>query len=1083
MKILNLRFNNLNSLYGEWEIDFTAPEFISDGIFAMTGPTGAGKSTILDAICLALYGATPRLGRIAQSGNEIMSRGTGECFAEVLFQSHAGLFRCHWSQHRARKKSSGELQQPKHEIAEGVEDGKIIEHQLRRVQTAVEERTGMDFGRFTRSILLAQGEFDSFLNAEVEQKSKILEQITGTEIYTEISKTVHEKQRTERENHRVLQAEVSGIQIFEPEEEELIQLDLNNRLELRKSQAAKVEEQEKAIQWLRDINELKNDLDSLGNDSKELEKELGSFTPKREKLKRATAAAGFEGEYATLIGVRNQINTYREALGTAEDKLPGLQVLADTRKKSFDKAEEYTATARSELQTASPRIQKTRNLDTRLSDGKKALKRLEDDCRDSADLIEEDKESKSALRRKHDALGEELKSVELYLDSHSPDQQLVGGFSGIEERLSSLQAKNEEIKEKKGLKIKAGKAVEKAVNQLDKCRKKHSVCTEAMQQSVDAVQGRKLDIEILLNGRLLREYRADKDSLLREKALLDKIADLEDHRLQLEDGKPCPLCGAEQHPYAEGNVPAQDEVDVKIADINELIRKAEEFESIIVILEHKEKEARKSLSESEKKEIKFAAEVKTAEHAQSAIERELSKLNSSYADLKNAALQSLQFSSIEEIPDDNVEHLIQSLRERLEKWQDKKKEQTTFSEQQVDYAGELKSLGAVIETKTQALTGKKTEFFQASEEFKDIAGQRMDIFGERNPDIEESRLNTAVAVLEQSEKQAGSELDQVQKNMISLHTEISTLKKRIRKQEPDLIALEETFTKGINPAGFLNEKQFQEACLDAQERNQLQSDANKLEHRQTYLKARKEDRENRLSIEISKAVTDKKQEELESQYQEDFELLKQLKDDITGLKTKLSDNDSARSKIAGKQSLIDAQKRECSRWEKLHGLIGSADGKKYRNFAQGITFEMMVSNANIQLQKMTDRYLLIRNKENPLELNVIDNWQAGEIRSVRNLSGGESFIVSLSLALGLSKMASRKVRVDSLFLDEGFGTLDEESLETALETLAGLQQGGKLIGVISHVAALKERIRTQISVKKMSGGRSRISGPGCRSVS
>ncbi|MCK5841402.1 MAG: chromosome segregation protein SMC, partial [Candidatus Sabulitectum sp.] len=164
-------------------------------------------------------------------------------------------------------------------------------------------------------------------------------------------------------------------------------------------------------------------------------------------------------------------------------------------------------------------------------------------------------------------------------------------------------------------------------------------------------------------------------------------------------------------------------------------------------------------------------------------------------------------------------------------------------------------------------------------------------------------------------------------------------------------------------------------------------------------------------------------------------------------------------------------------------LIGSADGKKYRNFAQGITFEMMVSHANIQLQKMTDRYLLIRKKDNPLELNVIDNWQAGETRSVRNLSGGESFIVSLSLALGLSKMASRKVRVDSLFLDEGFGTLDEESLETALETLAGLHQGGKLIGIISHVSALKERIRTQISVKKVSGGKSRISGPGCRFIS
>ena len=115
---------------------------------------------------------------------------------------------------------------------------------------------------------------------------------------------------------------------------------------------------------------------------------------------------------------------------------------------------------------------------------------------------------------------------------------------------------------------------------------------------------------------------------------------------------------------------------------------------------------------------------------------------------------------------------------------------------------------------------------------------------------------------------------------------------------------------------------------------------------------------------------------------------------------------------------------ECENWQKLHSLIGSADGKRFRNFAQGLTFEQMVFYANRELIKLSDRYLLIRDNDNPLELNVIDNYQAGEIRSTKNLSGGESFIISLSLALGLSRMASNKVRVDSLFLDEGFGTLD-----------------------------------------------------------
>ncbi|PID74867.1 MAG: chromosome segregation protein SMC, partial [Desulfobacterales bacterium] len=197
-------------------------------------------------------------------------------------------------------------------------------------------------------------------------------------------------------------------------------------------------------------------------------------------------------------------------------------------------------------------------------------------------------------------------------------------------------------------------------------------------------------------------------------------------------------------------------------------------------------------------------------------------------------------------------------------------------------------------------------------------------------------------------------------------------------------------------------------------------------------------------------------------------------------KHKLNENHMAKERIKEKQAAMEARKKECSRFGKLHALIGSADGKKYRNFAQGLTFELMVAHANRQLEKMTDRYLLIRDEQQPLELKVLDNYQAGEIRSTRNLSGGESFIVSLTLALGLSNMASRKVRVDSLFLDEGFGTLDEETLETALESLSGLHQEGKLIGIISHVSALKERISTQINISPVSGGRSLISGPGCR---
>ncbi|MDQ6973411.1 MAG: SbcC/MukB-like Walker B domain-containing protein, partial [Mariprofundaceae bacterium] len=197
------------------------------------------------------------------------------------------------------------------------------------------------------------------------------------------------------------------------------------------------------------------------------------------------------------------------------------------------------------------------------------------------------------------------------------------------------------------------------------------------------------------------------------------------------------------------------------------------------------------------------------------------------------------------------------------------------------------------------------------------------------------------------------------------------------------------------------------------------------------------------------------------------------------LKQQLKEQADSQQKLQAQLEKIDAQTCELARWIHLNDLIGSADGKKFRNFAQGLTFELVVQYANQQLRHMSDRYLLQRDQQQPLELNVVDCYQAGEIRSVKNISGGESFIISLALALGLSQMSSNNVKIDSLFLDEGFGTLDHESLETAIDTLSQLQQDGKIIGIISHVDSIKERIGTQIQVQPISEGKSAISGSGC----
>jgi len=234
------------------------------------------------------------------------------------------------------------------------------------------------------------------------------------------------------------------------------------------------------------------------------------------------------------------------------------------------------------------------------------------------------------------------------------------------------------------------------------------------------------------------------------------------------------------------------------------------------------------------------------------------------------------------------------------------------------------------------------------------------LYGDKKPDDEEGRLNKVIADAEKAEKKARDLNTELQQKLTTAKTHIDSLKKRIEQRTPELQKAETDFSAALIPAGFADEKAFLEARLSQEDRESLSSRAKELDDAGTELKAKQKDRETRLATEIAKKLTDKTLEELEPQFKEFEESLKELRDAVAGLKHKLSENTAAKERIKEKQSAIEAQKKECHRWEKLHGLIGSADGKKYRNFAQGLTFELMVSHANRQLEKMTDRYLLIR---------------------------------------------------------------------------------------------------------------------------
>ncbi|MBK8327831.1 MAG: hypothetical protein IPL02_12900 [Moraxellaceae bacterium] len=187
----------------------------------------------------------------------------------------------------------------------------------------------------------------------------------------------------------------------------------------------------------------------------------------------------------------------------------------------------------------------------------------------------------------------------------------------------------------------------------------------------------------------------------------------------------------------------------------------------------------------------------------------------------------------------------------------------------------------------------------------------------------------------------------------------------------------------------------------------------------------------------------------------------------------LQQDDAIQQRLQQAQDELQKQQQLSELWAQLNDVIGSSDGKKFRNAAQQMTLDVLLSYTNAHLKDLAKRYRLERVKDS-LTLQVIDSDMGDEVRSVHSLSGGESFLVSLALALGLASLSSQRVQVESLFIDEGFGSLDADTLRVAMDALDILQGQGRKVGVISHVAEMTERIPTQIQVIKGAGGHSKV---------
>ena len=1089
MKILNLKFKNINSLSSENEIDFTNPVFTNDGLFAITGKTGAGKSSILDAISLAFYGKTPRVD-ITGNENAVMTRGEKDCYAEVIFEVAGKKWKSSWKQELNR---NGNLKPINRVIADC--DDNIIADQVRSCDTEIVKIIGLTFEQFTKVIMLAQGSFAAFLQADKNDKGQLLEQITGTEIYAAISKIAFERNRTEKEKLDKISLELEAIKILS--KEEIANL-INDNIVFEKDKIqidVELQNIEAAIKWLSDLANLQNQIKEAKEKLPELEAKTKTSIETFEKSEAALKTT--KDEQKKQEPVFKQVRELDTKISEKEKLLkPILKVIFELEKINIGLSKtlenQNLELEKSEKTQAEKQDWATKNLkyeelvsnysviekeNQLLEVSLTEIKKLNTEIADLQNEVELKQyaftSAKEVFTEKSNILT--AKTVEL----ETKKSELVEILGGKE--LNSLRSEKENIKSY-GTQLKSLIEVENAifVNQkeiknLDEKLKQFEKSNKEFSERIGGDNITITNLESQIN-------------LLDENIKLTKtIQSLDEHRVNLKDGEVCFLCGALDHPFAHGNVPQIGEKDIELGALKKQLH-----------------DTTKLVQQNEKD---LAALVSDNENALRNKSKEEKTLNDNSEKQKKILFEILSIKSTFYVP--IGENRIERLNQFLDKTYEEFKQINTSIIRAEKYENQINNLRdkeiLALRTEREAVGNSKSN----AEIAHKLAVQQFEEKQKSTASIQEKYKSDSISFFNKLKNYEVVNIEDLKrcldtwninrKQSDDLKIQITTLKSNIALNKKDLENQENSFNDKLNEKQDIeidkqNLADKRTEIFDSKSVEDEEIRMNKLVENAESAKTNAEKVKNDINTEFEKnisIVSEKDKELLEMQEHKITEKLEEsLKLELIEKKYRLAEFsekigankqtlkfNTENLKISGsKLKEKEQQQVFCNKWGNLNELIGSGDGKKYRNFAQALTFEHLIGLSNLQLKKMSDRYILKRTGEpsNPFELSVVDNFQNSEERTAQNLSGGEKFIVSLSLALGLANMASKNMRIDTLFIDEGFGTLDSDYLDVALNALSNLQSEGKIIGVISHLTELKERIATHIEVIPCGNGHSKI---------
>lgn len=1126
MKLLKLEIHNITSIT-QSTIDFENSIIAREPLFLICGETGAGKSTILNSICMALYNKVPTMPNSNEYYEErkvgdlsnFLRKGTGEGYIHLLFEEAGVRYETDWMLRRAHNKPSGKLQKIER-LLKNVNTNETIATKVDEVNIQIKEIIGLDFERFTRMFMLAQGQFNKFLTADEKEKSNILESLTQMDIYNKTGKYIHNKRcQVETELYQTKQR-IEDIHLLTDEEkDERLKLIASTRIDIENLSIeiagidTKIAWRQSLIKHLTELEYAQNEFEKirslinsdentrklhqvrLWDETIKLRQCLQDIIKQEEtNRKQAESVAGYQKEYIHYISLlgraKQELSLQKQELDRKEEDWNRLR----TDKKIYENQQtiiaELSAVKQLEKEISEYK-EKNESIEKQILAWNKTLKEIEAKCNILSNKVIEQKELCNSKQREIEK---------------SNKEELQQKRNALSIELTDIES----AKAKWGTASIAAKALQEAQNKRVELRAEYT----KLKQEADIA---------LKNSESAKEmYKIQQCVFETKKLTIDDCAKL--LRKSLKEGEPCPICGSMEHSIQPEDIlnGLYEQAKQSRDDAEKEKDKAQQrLVETKTNMELKEKELRNTedtvlpqlISSKSKAEeewqlfsckytpgLSFENSLQALEKAQQTRAQSIKTIDTNLECIKEQELalqrqqKSLEMSEAElQQHKDAYKNQLNS----IERAQANVEQSKTLIERNLKaIENKIAILNKLISWQhwQERWIGNKELFEQKlMEESKQYQSCKLSLPILRNTistiksnvDSSEKSVETIINLMPDWKGFESNKTDNIRykENLAEqLSAFVAQIKESINQKRANEQAIQQLNSQKFEliesyEATHAEEKLDENALsalslLKSELINQSRQETDRIKEK--YLQSKGKIEQLRESIKQLQEQTDKPNEketlDLLYELKKEKDTLKGSKQSLVGSLQQQMKNDTTSSDERKKLLEEYGQKKKTyDNWVALDTLFGV---DRFSKAAQQISFRFLLEKANQHLRNLYPRYNLQCAPES-FALAVEDN-EMGTSRPCTTLSGGESFIVSLALALGLSSLSEEKIQIDTLFIDEGFGTLSSDYLDTVMKVLENLHRTGRKVGIISHVEILRERIPAQIQVIRKSRAESEI---------